>query len=365
MSRAGTNTLEVRRDPARAPVFSVCIPQHNRTSFVIEACKSLRAQTFRRFEICVSDDCSTDGRQDEVIDFLNASGCSFAYARQPRNLRYDGNLRASISLARGEFVFLLGNDDCLARPTTLEELYEHIRAAGDVSAVLTNYEEFASGKRIARIGGTRIVGFGPNVAARTFRNFSFVSGVILNTTGAHAQATSRWDGTEMYQMFLAARMIAAGGQLLYVDTVAVRKDVQVPGEHVDSYALWPRVDPCPIVERHLPVGRIGQLIADALAPYESPAERERSIERIARQLYLFTYPFWLVEYRRVQSWRYALGVCLALRPRHSLAGLPVSRFAFIRLSALFWASSVAALALPAPIFSALRGSLYRLAKAVT
>jgi len=358
-------SVEMRRDSGRVPFFSVCVPQYNRTSFVLEACRSLQAQTFASFEICISDDCSTDGRQDELIEFLNASGCSFVCRRQERNLRYDGNLRACIDLARGEYAFLLGNDDALAKPTTLEEVHSSIASAGPVSAVVTNFEDFTTGQVTRRVHGTRIVGAGPGVAARTFRNFSFVSGVLLRTSDARLHATDRWDGTEMYQMFLATRLIAAGGRLLYLDTIAIRKDIQIAGENIDSYARWPRVDPCPIEARHLPMGAISQLVADALAPYETPNQREHSIERIARQLYLFTYPYWIVEYRRVQSWRYAVGVCLGLRPRHSLAGLSLSRAAGVRLTLLFWASSLAALALPARVFSFLRESLYRVAKAAT
>src|SRR5438067_1165981 len=75
-----------------APVFSICIPQFNRTSFLIEACKSLVAQSFSSFEICISDDCSTDGREAELASFLLSSGLDFTYARQARNRRYDGNL---------------------------------------------------------------------------------------------------------------------------------------------------------------------------------------------------------------------------------------------------------------------------------
>jgi len=52
----GSAPLEVRRELVPAPLFSICIPQHNRTSFLIEACKSLQSQTFTDFEICISDD---------------------------------------------------------------------------------------------------------------------------------------------------------------------------------------------------------------------------------------------------------------------------------------------------------------------
>src|SRR5438552_2765885 len=100
-------TIIERRNLDRLPLFSICIPQYNRTSFLIEACKSLDAQTFRDFEVCISDDCSTDGRQPQVIDYLYRSGLSFVYKGRASNGRYDVNLRESIGLSRGRFCMLL------------------------------------------------------------------------------------------------------------------------------------------------------------------------------------------------------------------------------------------------------------------
>ena len=327
---------EVRRQRVAEPVFSICIPQHNRTSFIVEACRSLASQTYHNFEVCISDDCSNDGGEERLLEFLEDSDLSFTYRRQTHNLRYDGNLRAAIDLARGTYVFLMGNDDCLAGPTVLEEVLAQIERNAPVSVALTNFEDYASGTRVSSMPRRGIAGHGPDTAVQTFRNFSFVSGVILETHAARQHATHRWDGSEMYQVFLAARLIAAGGALLYIDASAVRKDIHIPGECVDSYQARPRLQPCPIVTRHLPLGQLARLVADAVTPYAEPRQRGPLIEHIARQLYQYTYPFWILEYRRVQSWRYALGVCLGLRPEHSLAGLALSFAARLRLAFLFW-----------------------------
>src|SRR5579884_1959432 len=67
------------------PFFSVCIPQYNRSDFLIELCKSLTEQTFRDFEVCISDDGSTDGRQADLIRFLHGSGLAYAYRLQQKN----------------------------------------------------------------------------------------------------------------------------------------------------------------------------------------------------------------------------------------------------------------------------------------
>jgi len=356
---------EVRRERVAHPVMSVCIPQHNRTSFIIEACRSLATQTFQDFEVCISDDCSNDGGEDRLLEFLEDSDLSFTYRRQTRNLRYDGNLRAAIDLARGRYVFLMGNDDCLAGPTALEHVIAQIERNAPASVALTNFEDYASGARVARMPRSGIAGRGPDAAAQTFRNFSFVSGVILETEAARQHATNRWDGSEMYQVFLAARLIAAGGTLLYIDASAVRKDIQIPGECVDSYQARPRLRPCPVVTRHLPLGQLAMLVADAITPYAEQRQRGHLVEDVARQLYLYTYPFWIVEYRRVQSWRYALGVCLGLRPTYSLHGLALTFDARMRLELLFWTSSALALALPVGAFDGVRQKLYRFAKSNT
>src|SRR5271154_4674407 len=106
-----------------SPFFSICIPQYNRTSFLIEACRILENQTFRDFEICISDDCSPDGRGEELQAFLRASGLRFVYRLQETNVRYDANLRSALALASGQYCLLMGNDDCLASPQTLEQFH--------------------------------------------------------------------------------------------------------------------------------------------------------------------------------------------------------------------------------------------------
>src|SRR5262249_40076148 len=153
-------------------------------------------------------------------------------------------------------------------------------------------------------------GSGPEVATKHFRNFSFVSGIVLERRPAQAIATERWDGSEMYQTFIGCRIIASGRSLLEIAEPLIRKDIRLPNLTVDSYANRPRVQPWPIVERTLPLGQLGRLTVDALRPYVSGIEQRRQNARILRQLLLFTYPFWLFEYRRVQSWPYAAGIAL-------------------------------------------------------
>ncbi len=354
--------MEARRDLVERPYFSICVPQYNRTSFFIEACRSLAGQTFRDFEVCISDDCSTDGRESELLAYLEGSGLSFVYRKQEKNTRYDGNLRAGIGLARGRYCFLLGNDDGLATPDVLRQIHDEIERLGPAAVAITNYEDFATGKPYRRVQRTGIVGSGPAAAVAEYRNFSFVSGILLDREQAQAFATTAWDGSEMYQMYIGCRIIAAGGPILGLAMTAVRFSIQVPGLAVDSYATRPRLRPCPIVARRLPLTVMGGLVVDAVRPFLRPASAAPTIERIFQQILLFTYPFWIIEHRKVQSWKYALGVCLGMAPRYLFEKVGIGTMRRARLSLLYSLSSVAGLLTPVWIFDLLRARLYQLAK---
>ena len=178
----------------------------------MEACKSLAIQNFSNFEVCISDDCSTDGREKEIFDFLNQSKLSFFYKKQGQNRRYDANLREAIAMARGQFCLLLGNDDVLASSTVLEELYADLKDFGKIGVVISNYADFSTGRQFRRVKKTDILGAGPEAAIRYFRSFSFVSGILLRTSLSKEFFTKKWDGSEMYQMFIGCRILAKGFQ---------------------------------------------------------------------------------------------------------------------------------------------------------
>ena len=355
-------TLETNRPAEARPFFSICIPQYNRTDFLIKACATFAAQTFRDFEVCISDDCSNDGKESTLLQYLRNSTLVFTYARTSTNLRYDGNLRSAISLSAGRYLILMGNDDGFSDPETIQHIHDQLVASAPVAVAITNYRELPSGRLFRRMRTSGVLGSGPAVAASTFRNYSFVSGVVLEGAPAREAATSALDESEMYQMYLGTRLVAGGGRFLAIDRVCIDKDLQIAGQVADSYRQKPRLHPCPIVERPLPMGRLLEVVATGLEPYHKDSERERNLLAVARQLYRFTYPFWAIEYRRIQSWRFALGVFLAFNPRRTAQGLALSRLARLRLWLMYVTAGAVALTAPIALFDAFRPWLYALAK---
>jgi glycosyltransferase involved in cell wall biosynthesis len=346
------------------PTFSICIPQHNRTSFLIAAVHSFKYQQFRAFEICVSDGGSTDGREHEVVDALRDSGVPFVYRRSPVRLPYDANTRTAIGLARGQYCVLMGNDDALNGPDALSDLWADMQKYGPLGVVISDCCDYRTGERAFRIRETALCGADARVAAMHFRNFSFVSGIVLEREPAQALASDSWDGSEMYQTFVGCRMIAFGKRLLERGAVLVRKDIAIPGESVDSYANRPKIWPCPVIERKVPLGQLGRLVADAIAPRTLPSDRRKLNETILLQLLGLTYPYWLFEYRRLQSWHYAAGIAIGMRPSNTAAGVELGLVRCLRVWTLYALVTGLGLSIPDFAFRALKGWLYKLAKSI-
>ncbi len=353
---------ESNRGKGCSTFFSLCIPQYNRTDFLIKALSTFDAQTFRDFEVCISDDCSTDSRTEDLLRHLRSSGLTYVYCRSGENLRYDRNLRRAIELSTGRYIWLMGNDDGLSTPDVLAAVRDELIRHAPVAVAITNYREARTGHVYRRMNTTGVLGAGLAAAVGSFRRYSFVSGVIFDGPAARREASPRCDGSEMYQMYLGTRLVGAGGSLLSVDRVCVDKDLQVPGQSVDSYRCFPKPPPWPIVERPLPMGRLLGVVAAGLEQHHSGRERERNLVAAALQLYTFIYPFWGVEYRRVQSWSYALGILLAVRPSRIAQGLGLSPVAMLRLWSRFLLCGAVALVIPISIFDAVSDPLYAIAK---
>jgi len=321
----------------------------------------LARQSFRDYELCISDDCSTDGRSAELEAFIKEIGLPCRYRMQPQNARYDKNLRTAINMATGRYCLLMGNDDCLAADDTLGRLHAALEGLDDAGVLIANYAEYEDGKLYSRARGNGRVGAGPDIAIRNFRNFSFVSGIVLRTDRAQAHSNDRWDGAEMYQMFLGCRIIAEGYGLIEFADIAVRKSILVQGETVDSYAARAPERAPAIKERRIPLVDMGRLVFDAVRPYCGTASSQAA-RRIVSQIIFFTYPFWVVEYRRVQSWQFAAGISLGMRPRNLLPKDGLSVPDRVYLHGCYLLSTVASLLVPRALFTALRQRLYVIAK---
>lgn len=114
------------------PLVTIAIPTRDRCGHLRRAVSSALAQTYTRLEVIVSDNASTD----ETAAYLAAlHDPRIRVLLQPVNLGLNGNWRACLDAARGEYFLLLSDDDLLD-PTAIEELMASLVRGDEKEAVL-------------------------------------------------------------------------------------------------------------------------------------------------------------------------------------------------------------------------------------
>lgn len=97
---------------------SIVIPAYNSVDFIRATLDSVFAQTYRDFEVIVSDHSSTDGTSEILAAYADTG--RIRYYQQPTGGGAPANWRAVTDRADGEYLKLVCGDDLLA-PTILED----------------------------------------------------------------------------------------------------------------------------------------------------------------------------------------------------------------------------------------------------
>ena len=91
--------------------LSICIPTFNRPIKLENCLNSLALQTNKNFEVCVSDNNSSYNVKKLINTFKKKLNIRFS--KNNKNIGFAKNLLKSTSMARKEFIWLLGDDDLL------------------------------------------------------------------------------------------------------------------------------------------------------------------------------------------------------------------------------------------------------------
>jgi hypothetical protein len=108
----------------------------------------------------------------------------------------------------------------MSHAEVLQNVHDELVKHPSVAVAIGNYRDISSGL-VYRMTTTGVLGAGSAIAVSTFRRYSFMSGVVLDGRGARRESTDTCDGSEMYQMYLGARLVGVGGQLLSLDSIHV------------------------------------------------------------------------------------------------------------------------------------------------
>ena len=114
------------------PLISVCIPSYNNEEFIAATLESVLNQTYRNFEIIITDDRSTDNTISVAKRF---SDPRIRLIENTANLGIGKNWNEALSRAGGKYIKLMGADD-LIYPECLERQVAALEAPANQAAVL-------------------------------------------------------------------------------------------------------------------------------------------------------------------------------------------------------------------------------------
>ena len=132
-------------NPRMAPKVSIVTPAYNAERFLAKTIESAQEQTFRDWEMIISDDCSSDRTREIASDYAKDDPrirlLSFSENRGPALAR-----GAAFDAARGRYLAFLDSDD-LWVPHKLETQLEFMESTGSAFS-FTQYRYIDEGGRL-------------------------------------------------------------------------------------------------------------------------------------------------------------------------------------------------------------------------
>lgn len=108
------------------PKISIGIPVFNGEDTIGNTLNSVKSQTFKDFEVLISDDNSTDGTSRICAEYCR-NDSRFRYIKQKINLGWPGNLEFVFKNTTAPYFACLSHDDYYKNKDFLEKLYKYIQ----------------------------------------------------------------------------------------------------------------------------------------------------------------------------------------------------------------------------------------------
>ncbi len=342
-------------------LISICIPQHNRIDFLKISLKKIAEQDYQHVEIVISDDASSDNTEQEINELVNSYKFPIKYYRFAVNQGYDRNLRKSLEMATGVYCFILGNDDTLSDSGALKRLATFLKETDLPEVGFCNSADYFNPANITyRASKSMVIGSGVDVALRYYSSFSFVAGIIYKKKSFDTVNTNRFDGSIYTQIYLATLIIAKGGRLFTYADPLVLSNIRYNNNLANSYrdTLPKKREEFKKLDGGLP--SFANVVFHALKD-ANPADTDNNY-KIIKRIYLYTYPYWLIDYRKNKARVAALGLKDGLKLKSFKNLSELTRVQKLKLNTMHYMSSMVGLGFPIWMFELLKTRLYKIAK---
>jgi glycosyltransferase involved in cell wall biosynthesis len=337
--------------------ISICIPQYNRIDYLLENLRRLEHQTYMDIEVVISDDCSSDDTAHRIRDLRDSYKYPIVYHRNETNLGYDRNFRKSIELSSGEYAFVLGNDDSLNGEDAIQLLADFLAQHDFPEIGFCNMVEGKTdGELVKRASGNRILGSGSEVALQYYSCFSFVGGLIYNANAFRKFNSSKSDGSIYSQIYLGILMIVGGCRLFCMENALVIKDILLDDKPRGSYKdrLSKKWKDYKVVDGGLP--SVIHVVITAFM--DSGIALQSLFYRAFRRTYLFTFPYWIMDYRQQDAYPEAWGLFRGMSPSKNKDLVHLTLINRLKIHVLYLLVAAASLLMPIRILKGLYRSFY-------
>lgn len=165
--------------------LSICIPTYNRAVYLKECLDSILPfikDQENSMELIISNNASTDATDEIVNNFLkHYPAIPIRYFRRPYNIGPEGNFYFCAALARGEYVWIFGDDDKMA-PGAIRTVLNKIRDSYDL--YICNYEiwssDFAKMNKNQKYNlGNIVIRDHNRLLERFYGTLGFISSIII------------------------------------------------------------------------------------------------------------------------------------------------------------------------------------------
>lgn len=212
------------------PFLSICIPAYNRAEFLPPLMDSLLHQENADFEVLIAEDHSPQRPAIRaVVDRYRADfGERVRYMENQNNLGYDGNLRALIANARGDYVLFMGNDDLMC-PGAMAVVEAALKRHSNIGVLIRAYADFDispehPNQYFRYFPDECFFPAGISAVVTAFRRSVVISGMVVHRESALAFATDRFDGTLLYQQWLVANILLERNAVYLPDILVLRRN---------------------------------------------------------------------------------------------------------------------------------------------
>ena len=216
------------------PLFTVCIPAYNRAQYLAPLLDSIFQQDEGDFEVLVCEDRSPERAAIATImaSYAERYQGRVRYVDNERNLGYDGNLRELVQRAQGQYCVFMGNDDLMC-PGALAAIADVIRRHPAAGVVVRTYATFDESpdviKQVFRyFPQEHAIPSGPQAIATAFRRSVVIPGMTIHRDSAAELASSEFDGSLLYQLYLVGRVLAHRSVVFTPQIIALRRDGVAP-----------------------------------------------------------------------------------------------------------------------------------------